>query len=290
MKFRIPYRTGQVAILSDLHVDSYMSAGRDVITSLCFENVIKDDLDALIIAGDLSDGPAIKWGAALAQLTPHIAPNRIYIFPGNHDYYDSVLSDDSSLAEQAWSIGAHFVQMGELLHGHTRILCATLWTDFGLLGDAEKAMRIAHRAMRDYERIRKDALPSLGAESNSQPYQHLIQPVDTKLIHHEHRAWLETQLLKDHSCGQPDRTVIVTHHGPHPATAGPVDGLTPAFHSDMTDLIERFAPDAWFFGHSHQRLRATVGRTDLRNVSAGYCGEFHRSESKNFIETCIWES
>lgn len=46
MNCRIPYRTGRVAILSDLHIDSYMSAGRDVITSLGFETVIKDDLDA----------------------------------------------------------------------------------------------------------------------------------------------------------------------------------------------------------------------------------------------------
>jgi hypothetical protein len=58
----------------------------------------------------------------------------------------------------------------------------------------------------------------------------------------------------------------------------------------MTSLIEKFAPAAWFYGHSHRRLRGTVGQTDLRNVSVGYCGEFHRSESGNFIKNCVWES
>jgi hypothetical protein len=31
--------------------------------------------------------------------------------------------------------------------------------------------------------------------------------------------------------------------------------------------------DNWFFGHSHRRCRATVGRTDIRCVSIGYIDE-----------------
>ncbi|UOA16900.1 metallophosphoesterase family protein [Sulfitobacter dubius] len=290
MNCRIPYRTGRVAILSDLHIDSYMSSGRDVITSLGFETVIKDDLDALIIAGDLSDGPAARWGVALGQLAPHIAPSRIYIFPGNHDYFGGMIEDDNLLAQQTQAIGAHWAQRQKLYHGNTRFLCCTLWTDFDLLGDQNRAMNIAHRTMRDYERIRKNRPVTPGSGFQSPSYMPQILPSDTVIIHNEHKAWLESQLLRSHPARKAGRTVIVTHHGPHLSTAGPVDGLTPAFHSDMTNLIDRFAPDAWFFGHSHRRLRTTVGRTDLRNVSAGYCGEFHRSESKNFIETCIWES
>ncbi|MFG6664799.1 hypothetical protein ACGYKB_16165 [Sulfitobacter sp. 916] len=117
-----------------------------------------------------------------------------------------------------------------------------------------------------------------------------IQPSDTVIIHNEHKAWLEGKLKRSHFAGKAGRSVIVTHHGPHLSTAGPVDGLTPAFHSNLTNLIERFASDAWFFGHSHRRLRGTVGQTDLRNVSVGYYNEFHRSENGNFIKTCICES
>lgn len=125
MNCRIPYRTGRVAIFSDLHIDSYMSAGRDVITSLGFETVIKDDLDALIIAGDLSDGPAARWGVALGQLAPHIAPSRIYIFPGNHDYFGGMLEDDNLLAQQAQSVGAHWAQRQRCTTG-TLDFCAAL--------------------------------------------------------------------------------------------------------------------------------------------------------------------
>lgn len=290
MTYKIPYRTGRIAILSDLHVDSYISVGRDMITSLGFESVINDDLDALIIAGDFSDGPAARWGAALGQLAPHIAPDKFYIFPGNHDYFGGMLEDDNLLAQQALAVGAHWAQRQELRHGDTRFLCCTLWTDFNLLGDRDRAMSIAHRTMRDYVRIRKDSSITPGSGSRSRSHGPLIQPSDTVTIHSEHKAWLEEHLMTPHPAGEAGRTVIVTHHGPHLSTAGAVDSLTPAFHSDMTTLIERFAPAAWFYGHSHRRLRGTVGQTDLRNVSVGYCGEFHRSESGNFIKNCVWES
>lgn len=290
MTNKIPYRTGRIAILSDLHIDSYMRAGRDLITALGFESFINNSLDAIIVAGDLSDGPAVRWGAALGQLAPHIAPDKIYIFPGNHDYFGGMLEDDNLLAQQTHSVGAHWAQRQELYHGNTRFLCCTLWTDFELLGDQNRAMNIAHRTMRDYERIRKNSSIPPGSGSGLRSYMPLIDPSDTVTIHRDHKAWLEERLKRPHPAGDAGQTVIVTHHGPHLSTAGPVDGLTPAFHSDMTSLIEKFAPAAWFYGHSHRRLRGTVGPTDLRNVSVGYCGEFHRSESGNFIKNCVWES
>ena len=221
MTNKIHYRTGRIAILSDLHIDSYMSAGRDVITSLGIESVIDDDLDALIIAGDLSDGPAVRWGAALGQLAPHIAPDKIYIFPGNHDYFGGMLEDDNLLAQQAHSVGAHWAQRQELYHGNTRFLCCTLWTDFNLLGDQERVMNIAHRTMRDYERIRKGRPAPLGSGSQMRSYRPLIEPSDTVTIHSEHKAWLEELLMTPHPAGEAGRTVIVTHHGPHLSTAGP---------------------------------------------------------------------
>ena len=151
-------------------------------------------------------------------------------------------------------------------------------------------MNIAHRTMRDYERIRKGRPATDGSGIQLRSYRPLIEPSDTVTIHRAHKFWLEEKLIRRHPAGDAGQTVVVTHHGPHLSTAGPVDGLTPSFHSDMTNLIERFAPDAWFFEHSHRRLRGTVGQTDQRNVSVGYCNESHRSENGNFIKTCICES
>lgn len=289
----IPFENGRIAILSDLHLDSYVRAGQDFVAAHCLEAVLDSSLDALIIAGDLTNGPASRWVAGLNRLTPHIAPERIFVFPGNHDYYGGSLTDDPLLAENAQSIGAHFVQKEELRHGNTRFLCCTLWTDFDLLEDTATAMDVAGRVMNDYGQIWKDvaAVPlepkdELGWRS----HRRTIKPADTLAVHHDHHGWLMGRLSTPHPAGDAGRTVVVTHHGPHVSVAGSVDNLTPAFHSDLSDLIEAFEPDAWFFGHSHRRLRATVGQTDVRNVSVGYAREFHRSESEYLVDVCIWES
>jgi len=290
MNLTISYNSGHIAILSDLHLDSYVRTGSDFVTAHRLEVLFNYSIDALIIAGDLINGPGSRWKKGLELLSAHIAPERIYVFPGNHDYYGGSLVDDFILGEHTRSIGAHFVQKGELRHGDTRFLCCTLWTDFGLLGDAETAMVVAGRVMRDYSQIRKE-IPASTKDwvYRSDSIGH-IEPSDILAVHRDHRGWLENKLMAPHPAGAAGRTVVVTHHGPHLSVAGPVDSIAPAFHSDMTDLIMRFEPAAWFFGHSHRRLRATVGQTDVRNVSVGYAGEIGRSESDYLIEASIWES
>ncbi|WP_435988605.1 metallophosphoesterase [Sulfitobacter sp. SH24] len=292
MTLTIPFNSGRIAILSDLHANTYEHRGTDPIASLGLHAVVNDTLDGLIIAGDLTDGPARKWIQGLAQLTPHLPPERIYVMPGNHDYYGGTLSDDYLLAKHTRSVGAHYVQKEDLHHGDTRFLCCTLWTDFDLLGDAETAMGIAGSVMRDYSHIwvAPPAIPDEGDRITWQPSATEIEPADTLAVHRDHRTWLEDKLMSPHPWGKAGRTVVVTHHGAHLSVAGPVDGLTPAFHSDLTDLIERFAPSAWFFGHSHRRLRAMVGPTDVRNVSVGYCREFPRPESEYLFEAGLWVS
>ncbi|PVA06611.1 metallophosphoesterase [Thalassorhabdomicrobium marinisediminis] len=284
--------TGRVAILSDLHCDSYARAGRDPVGAHGLDSIIDGSLDAVIIAGDLTNGPPRRWGRALALLTRYVAPGKIYLLPGNHDYYNGALTDDPLLEAQARSAGAHFIQKSQLYHGDTRFLCCTLWTDFDLLGDAGEAMRVAQRVMNDYEKIWKSSFApcSEEVELGWGSVARLIDPTDILALHQDHRAWLTESLNDPHRFDEGGRTVIVTHHGPHEAVAGPLDSLTPAFHSDMSDMIERFNPNAWFFGHSHRRLRATVGGTDIRNVSVGYPDEVGRQEAGDLFDACLWES
>jgi len=83
--------------------------------------------------------------------------------------------------------------------------------------------------------------------------------------------------------------LVVTHHGPHPQVAGPLGALSPCFHSDLNALIDRHQPEAWFFGHSHYRLRAQVGMTDLRNVAIGYPRERRINGGQLVSDMCILE-
>ena len=180
------------------------------------------------------------------------------------------------------------MQGGELRHRSDRYLCATLWTDFDLLGDQEAAKNYARRFMRDFDMISTEASGHEWFDPDQVLPRRIVPvtPEDLIAVHGEHRAWLEERLATPHFAGI-GRTFVVTHYGPHPAAAGPIDGLTPAFHSDLTEVLERSDIDNWFFGHSHRRLSCTVAGTRIQNVSIGYPDEDHGDDEDDLAEVCF---
>src|SRR5690606_26752619 len=98
----------------------------------------------------------------------------------------------------------------------------------------------------------------------------LIVPEDTLAIHEDHIGWLDFELGRPHFSGNAGSTIVVSHHGPHPLSAGVINAYSPAFHSDLSGLMDRHGPNIWMFGHSHRRIKAQYGRTELRNISVGY--------------------
>ncbi|WP_281968284.1 metallophosphoesterase family protein [Roseovarius nanhaiticus] len=159
-----------------------------------------------------------------------------------------------------------------------------------LSDDAKLSKVIAQRMMQDYRRITKP-----------DPDQ---EPVSAEVVEPRRRVPISRTICSrymstiEHGSSRrlrrltpraiPESPLIVAHHGPHPAVAGELDALTAAFHSDLDDLIHSHQPDAWFFGHSHRRLRATVGPTDTRNVSVGYPGEAQAASSSELSDVCFW--
>jgi 3',5'-cyclic AMP phosphodiesterase CpdA len=257
-----------IAVIADLHVDSWSRWAVDPLTATGLDIVIhKKRPDLLVIGGDLANDPVRTWPQVLARLGRLVAPEKIAIIPGNHDYYRHRLDGEHILREICSDAGARFVQKEELRLGKTRILGCTLWSDFALIGDVPRAVETASRVMNDYRLIRtgEPGLPF------TQQQTRLITPRDILMAHRDHRAWLEAALRAPHFAGDEGRTVVVTHHGPSPATAvGEIDALTPSFHSNLDSLILETQPDVWFFGHSHRRCGARLGRTAIRNVSLGY--------------------
>lgn len=171
-------------------------------------------------------------------------------------YHDHVIDGDDRLSRICADAGVQFVQKSAVVIGRTRFLCCTLWTDFAIAGDPVRAMSNARDAMNDYRYIRR------AAAGHSR-----IQPRDTAVLHADHRAWIEAELATPFD-GQ---TIVVTHHCPHPDLIGDVPGdLDGTYGSDLRDVIDRYHPDAWFFGHTHHRAGIRQGRSLIRNVSFGY--------------------
>lgn len=283
----IPHKTGEIVVLADLHYDTYRRFALVPSDVWGLQDMVWN-ADALILAGDLTNGPADRWTQVFQYLSEFIPPDRIYAFPGNHDYYGGRLSDDPALEAVTKNAGANFVQKRALLHGDTQFLCCTFWTDFNLSGEPSVAMRDADLLMADYDQIRAP-LPSdtPACEVPIMRRDRRLKPRETLRVHQDHRAWLEKSLANQHPCGYQGRAVIVTHHGPHRAVADDIDTLSAAFHSNMSDLLIQHRPDAWFFGHSHRRLRAKIHATDVRNVSVGYAVDLINESISYLREACL---
>lgn len=254
----------RVLVTADWHFDNWLRADTDPFGRIAD---VLETLDALIIAGDLSNDPRNGWSNLFGYLEYLISLEKVWVIPGNHDYYSWDLHDDQGLAAIAAKSGVNFAQKQTVTIGGNRFLCCTLWTDFALTGDVAGAMAAARRIMLDYSRI------AVG------PSRHRLDPEHLLALHVEHLAWLDAELCKPFA----GRTFVVTHHAPHRAVAGPIDAVTPAFASDLDDLIRLHQPDAWFFGHTHRWLEARIGRTLIRNVSLGYPGEVDPAQERTLL-------
>ncbi len=242
-----------VLVLADLHLDEWLDKGRDPFAFL--DPAKLASLEALIVAGDLSNKPKVRWPRMLAHLGQYVPLSRIHVLPGNHDYYDHVLDGDERLARICTEAGAHFAQKRVIVFGATRYLCCTLWTDFAIRGSVEGGMYEAGKWMHDYQYIR------MGSERYRR-----IHPIDVARVHADHRAWLEARLAEPFD----GRTIVVTHHAPLGACLRDGHGVASAYASDLSGLIDTYQPYRWLYGHTHHPCALQRGRTDLQNVSIGY--------------------
>lgn len=87
----IPYHSGEIVVLGDLHYDSYRRFALNPIDQWNLQDIVWN-ADALILAGDLTNGPADRWTQVFQYLSEFISPDRIYALPGNHDFYSGHLS------------------------------------------------------------------------------------------------------------------------------------------------------------------------------------------------------
>jgi len=241
----------RVLVWADVHFDLWRRADTNPFARVAEELAT---VDALIIAGDIADNPAQGWPGFFGSLEGLIDLQRVWVIPGNHDYYGWRLDNDDGLAAIARKAGANFAQKRVIKISGSRFLCCTLWTDFRLTGDPLGAMLAARRGLKDYAAITLGSAPAP------------LEPRDVALVHEDHLAWLDTELARP----SPSRSFVITHHAPHPAVAGKIDSLSAGFASNLDSFIRRHRPHAWLFGHTHRWLDARIGGTLLRNVSLGY--------------------
>jgi len=224
--------------------------------------------DLVVLAGDIGRMHSRRNVSTLRyaeQAAAYLGCPAVVV-PGNHEYYRGSFDIEREALLAARIAGVTVLDRSEAFFpcrlGSLRILGATLWTDYAVLGDPERAMLEAEQTIEDHRLItRRDGAPFL--------------PRDALAEHHLSRAWLMQRLAEPHR----GPTLVVTHHVPHSAARNPVHGttpLSPAFDSDCDDLIAAAAEAkvvAWIFGHHHWSQELEVGGVRLVSAQPGYPGE-----------------
>lgn len=222
------------------------------------------EADVFVCAGDLMREPA----DAVMWLDVSIPFPTIYV-AGNHEYYRGTYTRwrDEGAAASAGRPKVDLLENGVSITGGVRFIGCTLWTDFALYGPefVETSKKAAYMGMNDFVHI---TYTQDEGDWRKQP----LKPHHLDPIHSASRSFIEEELSKPFS----GKTVVVTHHGPHPKSVHPRyegDPVTPAFVSDLSELIERTQPDLWIHGHVHASCDYLVGKTRVIANPKGYTNE-----------------
>lgn len=251
----------KIQILSDLHNEF-----------LRYENIRSEhhwngriahtDADVIVLAGDIDNGTqGIEWAVRESE---RLSKPILYV-PGNHEYYYHEYSSvRKALPQKCVGSNVHCLDCGVFVSADVRIIGATLWTDYELNTQipAEVCMGYAENYLPDHRMIKfKSADGTRG-----------FMPLHARTIHKQELHWIEQQLKKPFE----GKTVVVTHHGPHPCCQHPgfpMSGISGAFNSDLSAVLEQYDIDLWLCGHTHSNLDVVVSGTRIISNQAGHAGE-----------------
>jgi Icc-related predicted phosphoesterase len=238
------------------------------------------DFDVAVFAGDIGQpiSKAIRWMAE-QRAGPLKGRPAIYV-PGNHEFYDAEMK--GSLAkgrDSADEFGIDLLSRDTVVIGEVRFVGCVLWTDYRLYATPKPSMVYAGETLNDHRLIRYQE--TSGHFSRFMPWHAAAE-------HRLDLAFIRQELAIPF--GGP--TVVVTHHAPHPnSIASRYQGapLTPAFASDLSNVIDEFQPELWIHGHDHGSHDYRLGRTRVFANQAGYPNLHGDRENRGFEPRCVVE-
>ncbi|MCK4703906.1 MAG: metallophosphoesterase [Gammaproteobacteria bacterium] len=251
----------KIQLLSDLH-NEFLRNGKQNSDHKWTGSIPETEADIILLAGDIDTGTqGVEWAITESE---RLAKNIIYV-PGNHEFYGhEYKSLKEKIAKKTADTSVHCLDYGVHVQEDVRFIGATLWTDYkaDVSVPQDLAMYYVEKALADHKLIKY----------NSDNTYRKFKPQDALAIHKKELSWLEKEIAKPHK----GKTVVVTHHGPHPICQHPeypVSEISSAFHSDLSSLIENSDIDIWAFGHTHANLDSVVTSTRIISNQAGYPGE-----------------
>lgn len=241
-------------ILSDLHFE-YDTEFK----------VPQTDADVLILAGDIS--PGLNGLARFARSSLPV----IYV-PGNHEFYgETIHALPAAMRLLARGSSIHLLDNDELQLGGVRFLGTTL----------SKPLRaVRRRAIRRGHRPRRPPPQRLYLHTG-RPGPHADARPDSEPAPEGGSDWLSRKLAEPFD----GKTVVITHHAPHPSSLmSKHEGklINAAYASDLTHLMG--AASLWIHGHTHHCVDYTVNGTRIVTNPKGY-----RDENRAFDPAFVVE-
>jgi len=245
----------KILVLSDLHLSHQSFA-------VVMDGArIDAQADVVVLAGDIDDGlGGFRWAREAFPDKP------IVMVAGNHEYYEKHwMRHVDDMRDAANTHDIDFLEADGIDLAGVRFLGCSLWTDFELLGTDKKAiaMRVAKTKMNDFHCIRM----SRYAEFHWVHSKYLT-PELSALRHQGSVAWLTKKLEKG---GEAKKTVVVTHHAPHPNSVPAnfsKDLLSAAYASNLSRLMGHAG--LWIHGHMHHSVDYTINGTRIICNPRGY--------------------
>lgn len=247
----------KILVYSDLHLEFGNS----------FMPPEDSDADLMILAGDIITFQDFK---PLKNFLSKWDKQVLYV-TGNHEYYTSLPMDAGELAFKMFitenAVNIKWLKDNELSYRDVAFFGGTMWTDFN--GGSYSFMLRAKRSMNDYYYIVK--------ENGG-----WLDPLDTIIMHEKFKEKLIVFLEEN----KDKKRVIISHHAPvlNPKTmwAGDVS-MQAAYNSlDMIEIIEKYQPDLWIYGHTHECDDQMVGKTRIISNPFGYTRIGDESHIKDF--------
>lgn len=245
----------KILVLSDLHLShhsfSVMMDGKR----------IDEHADVVVLAGDIDDGlGGFRWAREAFPDKP------IVMVAGNHEFYDKHwMRHVDDMRDAAKTHDIEFLEADGIDLAGVRFLGCSLWTDFELFGADKKtiAMRVAKAQMNDFHCIKMSRYAEF-----QWSHSKYLTPEMAAMRHQGSMEWLSKKVEKG---ADPKKTVVVTHHAPHPNSVPAHfvnDFLSAAYASDLSRLMGQAG--LWIHGHMHHSVDYNVNGTRIVSNPRGY--------------------
>ncbi len=227
--------------ISDLHLEhAYMPA-----------TYAPPQCDVVVLAGDICPGlHGIKWANETFE-------QPVIYLTGNHDFWDGTpIEEQLEILKSAAAPNVHVLNNESVVIDGVQFVCATLWTDFDIIGQADQA-KIANLT-KDSEYIR------MGEE--------WFKP-NLMVREHTYSKVFISEAVRNFE----GKSVVVTHHAPsrlsiHPRYS-PNDLTNSAYASNLENLILDLNAPLWIHGHTHDNFDYMIGDTRIVCNPRGYHGK-----------------